>query len=148
MKALFLALFGACLLYTCGPAQDKPGDRSERGNVLAVERVLTGAYESLDAAVMERLLTDDFTVTYKGENSEKTREEWLGELGQLRAVFPRLQIRTDSVEISPGASQTFVRGTRIFSWAEGGERGEYRERFLHQWRDGPEGLRLAGMELE
>ncbi len=148
MKTILLAALGACLLCTCGPAQDKPGARSERGDVLAAERVFTGAYESLDAAVLERMLTDDFTVTYSGQGTEKTKDQWLNELGQLRAVFPRLQIHSDSIEVSPAAAVTVVRGIRIFSWAADGEQGEYRERFVHRWRDESEGLRLAGMELE
>ena len=148
MKWSVFALLCVGFLCTCGLAQDKEGVDSTVAGVRAAERVFNGAYENLDAAVLDRMLADEFTVGYSGQETQKSKENWLGELGQLRVVFPQLRIRTDSLQVTPYGGLFVVQGLRTFTWKSEGEAGSYRERFTNRWRKDADTWQLTATQLE
>ncbi len=148
MKRFIYALLCVSVLFTCGPAEDKQGMESRPAAVLAAERVFNGAYENLDAAVLDRLLADDFRISYGSQDSEKDKDRWLGELGQLRLLFPQLRIHTDSLTITPYAELYIVQGLRTFSWNADGEAGSYQERFTNRWRQAADNWELTTTKLD
>ncbi len=112
------------------------------------ERIFNGAYETLDAAVMDRLLDTGYMVSYQGKEPERGREQFIGELGQLRLVFPKLRIAIDSTQIIPYDDLYIVQGIRTFHWETGEGPGTYRERFTNRWRDAGGEWRLFRTSLQ
>ncbi len=130
-------LAGFCLC-TCGTAEDTPPPGDAQDRVSERERIFNGAYENLDAAVLERLLAADYVVDYRGREASRSREQFVGELGQLRLVFPGLHIEIDSSRFTVYREQYIVQGIRTFHWRANDTPGSYRERFTNRWtfRDG------------
>ena len=126
MRFTLLASLLVLLLCTCGPAQGSEQLRKR-------EELFNSAYERLDAAILERLLAEDFTATYARPPVTKDKTRFLGELAELRTIFPNLRLRVDSLEIDP-AELGLTTGLRTFFWTYAGEPGSYRERFRNHWR--------------
>ena len=125
-----LALF--LLLCTCGPAQTET-DPTERG-VRRAEAVFNSAYQELDAAVLDRLLTDDFTLRYTEQEGSLSKEDFLGTLAELRAVFPALEVSADSSNVAVYQEMFIVRGTRTFAWQLDGQAMAHQEEYTNRWR--------------
>lgn len=122
------------LLCTCGPAQDSAGDQGSMEGVRRAEKVFNEAYESLDAAVMERMLSDDFTLRYGGVEGVKTREQFVADVADMRTVLPELTVTTDSLQVSERVDHYEVTSIRSFHWRLRGEPGTYQEHYLNLWR--------------
>ncbi|PPK86354.1 uncharacterized protein DUF4440 [Neolewinella xylanilytica] len=133
MKNWLVTLFCAVWLYTCGPPQDKSA-ASELDQIEQAETVFTQAYQELDAAVMDRVLADDYTVEYPSEQAGKSRRQWIGELQGLRSVFPALRIEVDSSEITAVEADYTVTAKRTFIWNQEGTEGRYAERYTNYWQ--------------
>lgn len=131
---LYCILLLAIVLGSCGPAQDTPEDGAAAAKVVQREEIFNGAYENLDAAVIERLLAGDFSLSYAGQAAEKDKQQFVGELGQLRLVFPELRITIDSSRVTPYQDLFIVQGIRTFTWRANDKPGTYRERFTNRWR--------------
>ena len=132
MKWMF-ACMPLIVLCTCGRAQDTPVEGEGETRVADRERVFNGAYENLDAAVLERLLAPDYTVDYQGTEAARSREQFVDELAQLRLVFPDLHITIDSTTIASEDDGYRVEGLRTFHWRAHDTPGSYRERFTNRW---------------
>ena len=98
------------------------------------EELFHTAYEQLDAAVLERILTEDFTITYHTPPIAKNKDRFLRELAELRTVFPNLKLRVDSLAIKDEAMAPVTSGLRTFSWTYAGQPGSFQEAFRHHWR--------------
>lgn len=146
MRILPQSLLLFVVLFSCGPAQDS-SPRTEEERVAEAEALYTGAYENLDAAVMERLLTEDYEVVYTEPDNRKDKRQWIGELGQLRALFPQLTISVDSSRIIPYRDNYMVQGIRTFHWTNDGQDGSYQERFANRWRMDGGNWRLYGTRI-
>ncbi len=146
MKILLATLLLPVVLCTCGPSQDTTS-RTEPEQVQAAEKLFNGAYQQLDAALMERLLTDDFEVVYPDQESRKTKQQWISELSQLRAIFPQLEIIIDSSRLIPYNGNYIVQGTRQFKWNNQGQTGSYSERFSNRWRREDGAWRMYGTRV-
>ncbi|WP_168797442.1 nuclear transport factor 2 family protein [Neolewinella litorea] len=118
---------------SCGPAQDTTTGKDGADQVARREAIYNGAYQNLDAAVMQRLLSDSYVITYTGQAAGKTKAQFVDELGQLRLVFPELRIIVDSSKVIPYQDLYIVQGIRTFNWRANGEPGTYRERFTNRW---------------
>lgn len=127
-------MLGMVFLGTCGTGEDTDPRQDGAGRVAQREAVFNGAYENLDAAVIDRLLSDDFAMVYAGQAAPKDRQRFIDDLGQLRLVFPQLQISIDSSRVVAYQDQFIVQGIRTFRWRANGEPGTYRERFTNRWR--------------
>ena len=138
--------FSLCLL-SCGPAQDKTPTTDE-ARVLRAEELFTLAYQELDAAVMGRLLTDDFVAEYGGENASKDRRTWLSEIQSYRAIFPDMVVTVDSLSVVPAAEGYSVAAVRTFSWDGQGQEGSYQERYRHYWRREGQDWKVYRSEIE
>ncbi|MBB4078187.1 hypothetical protein GGR28_000788 [Lewinella aquimaris] len=133
MKYILCALLSGIFLSTCGPAQMEDGLPDVEKRILRAEKLFNGAYENLDAAIMERLLTEDFTIGYADAAPSKNREQFVAELGSLRQVFPHLQISIDSTVYTVTEDRVTVVGVRTFTWQQEGVTGEHRESFENVW---------------
>ncbi|CAH1000511.1 hypothetical protein LEM8419_01664 [Neolewinella maritima] len=132
MRVILPVWLLSLLLCTCGPAQGSD-DVHDMDAVQRREALFHSAYEQLDAAILERLLTDDFVITYAQPATTKDKERFIGELGELRSVFPNLQLSVDSSSVVAG-TEPEVAGLRTFSWTYAGEPGSYQEQFRHHWQ--------------
>lgn len=102
-------------------------DVSAEAEVRGLERRWLDAYENRDSAVMERLLADDFTITYpQGESMTKGDV-----LTQLKAMAgrPAMRFSTEGVEARVSADRVVLTGTLIMQ----GQRGESRLRYTDTW---------------
>lgn len=120
------------VLLSCGPTQDKSGD-AERERVADLENLFNQAYQDLDVAIMDRLLSEDFEAVYPTQQGTKDKEQWLGELQGFRAVFPALDVSVDSTEFSTAEQGVSVTAVRKFSWTQDGQSGVHRERYTNRW---------------
>lgn len=132
MNVVIRALALLLLLCTCGPAQTDT-DPTERG-VRRAEEVFTSAYQELDAAVLDRLLTDDFTLRYTEQEGNLSKEDFIGTLAELRTVFPALKVTVDSSSIAAYQDMYTVRGQRTFDWEMEGQAMGHQEAYTNRWR--------------
>ena len=98
------------------------------------EILFHSAYEQLDAAVLDRILTDDFTIAYERPPITKQKDQFLRDLAELRTVFPNLQLRVDRLEVDEEDGRPITNGLRTFSWTYAGQAGSFQEAYRHQWR--------------
>jgi hypothetical protein len=130
MKVRAFALIVTLWLCTCVPA---PATDSSYEAFRDREEVLAGAYQTLDAAVMDRMLADDFTVIYAGSGGRKQRAAYLSDLAALRDQFPQLTVELDSLRVSHEDTVVRTTGKRIYGWRMAGTPGQYSERFRNVW---------------
>ena len=131
---VFSMLLVLCLcVFSCGPAQDKAADTDEEG-VRRAENLFILAYEELDAAIMGRMLAEDFEADYTGDSASKDRRTWLAEIQSYRAVFPDMRVTVDSLDVVHEGTHFRVSGIRTFTWSNDGQGGSYRERYRNFWR--------------
>lgn len=140
-------------LLACGPpspqdaAQDTEAGESNLSAVLRREELFHSAYGALDAAILQRILHDDFVITYTQPPAEKDKARFVHELGELRVVFPDLQLTVDSSSVLRRQEGIQVTGSRTFRWHYAGEAGSYAERFRHFWVAGSGGYQLLRAEV-
>ena len=134
------------LLCTCGPAQGTQGG-ADLGKVPDREALFHSAYEQLDAAVLDLLLSDDFTITYQRPPITKDKDQFLRELAELRNVFPNLRLRVDSLVIGKDTATLVTTGLRTFSWTYAGQPGSFQEGYRHHWRWEDEQWLLGAAEV-
>ncbi|MCP9235413.1 nuclear transport factor 2 family protein [Lewinella sp. JB7] len=147
MRYMLYGLLSGFLLGSCAPAQPESGDVSAKEKILREEKLFHEAYESLDAAVLDRLLTAEYTLSHRGRDGYKTRRQFLDELGQLRTIFPALRITTDSIRYEAVDDGGRTRGLRTFTWRQDGTSGTYRERYTNYWQWDAGRWRLTSTEL-
>ena len=138
-------LIGCCicsLLLTCGPAQGTADGVEGR------EQLFHTAYEALDAAVLERLLAENFTITYTQPPATKDKVRFLGELAELRTIFPNLRLTVDTSWMTEqGTAEVAIEGLRTFGWEFDGQPGQYTERYVHHWQQQDGAWRLQRAEV-
>ena len=142
-----ITLLLALLLCTCGPAPDSCTDCTPEEAIAKAEELYHSAYENLDAAVMERLLSVNFVASYPDQEMERDKAAFIDELSQLSIIFPELTIVVDSSGINPYRDNYIVSGNRTYSWQQGAQKGSYRERFVNNWEREPDGWRLIGSKV-
>jgi hypothetical protein len=147
MSTILRALLFPLLLCTCGPAQDVNADVRTEESILRAEKVFTEAYENLDAAIIERLLTDDFELQYATAAGTRSRAEYVSELAEMRAVFPKLQLTVDTFTVTELEQSYQTSGERTFSWQLPQGRGAHTEQFINYWRPENGELKLYRMEI-
>ncbi len=98
------------------------------------EALFHAAYEQLDAAVLDRILAADFTITYQTPPVTKGKDQFLGELSELRTVFPNLRLHVDSLTLTGDDTSPVGSGLRTFSWTYAGQPGSFQEGYRHHWR--------------
>ena len=109
------------------------------------EALFHTAYEQLDAAVLDRMLTDDFTIAYRRPPITKQKDQFLGDLAELRTVFPNLRLQVDSLEVEAEGGRPVTNGLRTFSWTYAGQPGSFQEAYRHQWRWQDEEWKLSSI---
>ena len=114
------------ILCTCAPAQDK-------STPAAADRLFTEAYGNLDAALLERLLAEDFYLRHPGNPTVIGGPAFLAEVGQMRQLFPDLEVKVDSFSLATGGAGTVSSGIRTFAWSTGKEAGSFSERYANYW---------------
>ena len=134
MNVFAIVLTLALCLFSCGPAQDKTAATEEEG-VRQAEKLFALAYQELDAAVMGRLLADDFVAEYAGDNGTKDRRTWLSEIQSYRTIFPDMNVTVDSLQIESEGKDFTVSAVRTFTWDNDGQGGSYREHYRNLWRN-------------
>lgn len=147
MSTILRALLFPLLLCTCGPAQNGKEEIPTEEKVLRAEKVFTEAYENLDAAIIERLLTDDFELQYATTAGTRSRTEYVSELAEMRAVFPKLQLTVDTLTVTELDDDYRTTGERTFSWQLPQGQGSHTELFTNYWRPENGQLRLYRMEI-
>ena len=119
--------------YSCAPSQDTSPEARE-SDLREREALFHAAYAEFDAAVLARLLDEDYVLRQLDQSYERSRTEWLTELQSLQTVFPRLRITVDQIEMVLESKLATVKGQRTFTWTQGTESGSYREDFENHWR--------------
>ena len=147
MNVFAILLTLTLCLFSCGSAQDKTAATEEEG-VRRAEALFTLAYQELDAAVMGRLLTEDFVAEYRGENATKDRRTWLSEIQSYRAIFPEMNVTVDSLTVESDAEGFTVAAVRTFSWSGQGQEGSYQERYRNRWRKDGQDWKVYRSEIE
>ena len=138
---------------TCGApspedaTQDSVVEESTLRRVSQREELFHSAYGALDAAVLERVLHDDFIITYTHPPAEKDKSRFVRELGELRVVFPDLTLTVDASTIVQQDNGALVSGTRTFRWRYDDEVGSYAEGFRHHWISTDGGYQLLRAEV-
>lgn len=132
-RTVAVRIFLLVTLYSCAPSQDTSPDARE-SDLRAREEVFQVAYAELDAAILARLLTDDYVIRQLDQATERSKSEWLAELQALRDVFPRMRITVDGSDLTLTENRATVSGQRTFTWSEHTEIGTYREHFQNRWQ--------------
>ena len=138
MRTVAIGLCFGMALYSCAPSQDTSPE-VRLAALLERETLLEAAYEDVDAAVLARLLHDDFVLRQLDQDTERSKSEWLAELQSLTDLFPRLDLTVVREETLLADDRATVSGQRTFTWTQGVETGTYPETFTNYWRyDGGE----------
>lgn len=132
---------------SCAPSQDKASTEEHLAAVRRVDAVYQTAYEQLDAAVLERVLAPDYRLRQPEQGSEKTKDEWIAEVAELKTVFPALQLLVEDVAIEVDNDLATVTGKRSFRWQQGEADGAYGEYFENTWQLRGGEWRLIGSTL-
>jgi ketosteroid isomerase-like protein len=132
MKVSPISLIVFLLLCTCDRAPSSRQQPTEEA-VAQLEEVLAGAYQTLDAAVIDRLLAPDFVVIYSATGEEKSRRGYLAELATMRQVFPELTVELQDLSLNRTGDTMRAEGTRHYSWRMDGQTGSYREPYRNDW---------------
>lgn len=132
-----MLLLLSIIFCTCGRAQDTPplSDEEVIGGVKRQEKIFTEAYAHLDAAVLERILSDKFSMRYTAKTTGLSKAQFLAELARMDQMIPDMEIILDSLKVeSGGIGKATSRGRRTFAWEIGGSRGGFEENFINTWR--------------
>jgi hypothetical protein len=131
---------------TCAPPPATDESTSEKA-IRQQEDVVAGAYQSLDAAVLDRLLAPDFELVYPATGNRKDRTAYLSDLAALRQQFPPLTVTLDSLHIEIKDDGAIAEGIRSFSWQTEGTEGQYAEHYRNQWTYQNENWKLTETTL-
>ncbi len=122
MRHLVLFLFLIVMLTaTVGqtPGQGKPGSHVDE--VKKLERAWLDAYEQRDAEAMNRIVADDFVITF-GDGSMQTKPQIIEQLkSRSQSAAPSNKFRTEEVQARVYGDTVILMGRVITEWQRDGK---------------------------
>ena len=125
LTCLALLLAAACGL---APAQQQKLSTAEE-EVRRLERQWLDAYEQNDSDAMNRIVSDDFTITFP-DGSMQTKPQIMSMLkSPRRASQPRMRFRTEGVQSRAYGGTVILIGTVVTEYEREGKTASERSRY-------------------
>jgi ketosteroid isomerase-like protein len=140
MTALVLLLVAACAAAPAGLAGQAKLTRAEE-EVRRLEREWLDAYEQHDAAAMERIVADDFTITFPNGATQTKPQLMAMVKTPPRAGQPRMRFYTEGVRSRAYGDTVILTGRVVAEYERGGktvkEQSRYTDTYVRlngRWR--------------